>query len=136
MRKWMMLLVMAMLLTACSSNHADKTIAMYRKHEALFLEAVQSANYAPVEALRYVQEIETWQNPVKVDFYCGGSGLVPSSSYYGILYQPSLDLEGKVESDSQWMHEGDGYRFIQHEGDNVFYYEPLGNGFYYYEEHY
>ena len=101
--------------------------------------AVETGDFSAVSRLRGIREITTRGDEGEIEFFCGGRGLVPASSYYGILYIPGAeDAElSQVFGDSpEWSAEGEGCRYRQADGDNEFYYEPLGHGFFYYEEHF
>ena len=133
--------ILILLLAACSRNLTDKSriISLFRKNESTFLSAVETGDFSAVSRLRGIREISTRGDEGEIEFFCGGRGLVPASSYYGILYIPGAeDAElSQVFGDSpEWSAEGEGCRYRQTDGDNEFYYEPLGHGFFYYEEHF
>lgn len=133
--------ILILLLAACSRNLTDKSriISLFRKNESTFLSAVETGDFSAVSRLRGIREITTRGDEGEIEFFCGGRGLVPASSYYGILYIPDAeDRElSQVFGDSPgWSAEGEGCRYRQTDGDNEFYYEPLGHGFFYYEEHF
>ena len=133
--------ILILLLAACSRNLTDKSriISLFRKNESTFLSAVETGDFSAVSRLRGIREITTRGDEGEIEFFCGGRGLVPASSYYGILYIPGAeDAElSQVFGDSpEWSAEGEGCRYRQTDGDNEFYYEPLGHGFFYYEEHF
>ncbi len=134
-------IVLALLLAGCAGNLTNqrKIVDVYRKHEAAFLAAVASGDYSTVEKLRGVREVTTRGENGEIEFCCGGRGLAPASSYFGILYVPGAAGKpyAQVFGDGpEWTADGAGCRYRQDGGDNEFYYEALGNGFYYYEEHY
>ena len=133
--------ILVLLLAACSRDLTDKSriISLFRKNESTFLSAVETGDFSAVSRLRGIREITTRGDEGEIEFFCGGRGLVPASSYYGILYIPGAeDAElSQVFGDSpEWSAEGEGCRYRQTDGDNEFYYEPLGHGFFYYEEHF
>ena len=133
--------ILILLLAACSRNLTDKSriISLFQKNESTFLSAVETGDFSAVSRLRGIREITTRGDEGEIEFFCGGRGLVPASSYYGILYIPDAeDRElSQVFGDSpDWSAEGEGCRYRQTDGDNEFYYEPLGHGFFYYEEHF
>ena len=133
--------ILVLLLAACSRDLTDKSriISLFRKNESTFLSAVETGDFSAVSRLRGIREITTRGDEGEIEFFCGGRGLVPASSYYGILYIPGAeDAElSQVFGDSpEWSAEGEGCRYRQADGDNEFYYEPLGHGFFYYEEHF
>ncbi len=133
-------LVLVFYLAGCSGNLTDKKriVSLYRKNEAVFAAAVESGDYAEVRKLRGIREVTVRGDAGEVEFYCGGTGLVPGSSYYGILYVANGEavFSQLVDASPEWFAEGNEIRYKQSSGDNDFRYEPLGNGFYYYEEHY
>ena len=72
-----------------------------------------------------------------MEFYCGGSGLVPSSSYYGFYYSPDdLPLAVDVTLTENLGPEGDGFGWGEPDGDNRYYTERIMKNWYYYESHY
>ena len=99
---------------------------------------METGDFSAVRGLRGIREIQTRGDGEEIEFFCGGRGLVPASSYYGILYVSGGEevFLRAAEASPEWSAEGAGWRYRQAEGDNDFYYEPLGQGFYYYEEHY
>ena len=132
--------ILILLLAACSRNLTDKSriISLFRKNESTFLSAVETGDFSAVSRLRGIREITTRGDEGEIEFFCGGRGLIPASSYYGILYVSGGEevFLRAAEASPEWSAEGAGWRYRQAEGDNDFYYEPLGQGFYYYEEHY
>lgn len=127
--------ILVLLLAACSRDLTDKSriISLFRKNESTFLSAVETGDFSAVSRLRGIREISTRGDEGEIEFFCGGRGLVPASSYYGILYIPGAeDRElSQVFGDSpEWSAEGEGCRYRQTDGDNEFYYEPLGHGFF------
>ena len=144
MRKRTLLLlgaILVLLLAACSRELTDKSriIAQFRKNESTFLSAAETGDFSAVSRLRGIREITPRGDEGEIEFYCGGRGLVPASSYYGILFIPGAqdaELSQVFGASTEWSAEGEGYRYRQTDGDNDFYYEPLGHGFFYYEEHF
>ena len=136
---WSVLLLL--LLSGCGKNltKKDKIVSLFREHEDTFLACVERWDFSDAEKLRGVISVSVRGEDEEVEFFCGGRGLVPASSYYGILYicgAAGRDYAQVFGASPEWSTDGDGYRYRQANGDNDFYYESLGNGFYYYEEHY
>ena len=72
-----------------------------------------------------------------MEFYCGGSGLVPSSSDYGFYYSPDdLPLAVDVTLTENLGQEGDVFGWEEPGGDNWYYTEQIMENWYYYESHY
>ncbi len=134
-------LILALSLTGCARNmtEKDEIISLFREHESVFLASVERGDFSAVEKIGGVREVSLRGDEGEIEFYCGGRGLVPSSSYYGILYikgAADTDYAQVLGAGSEWSADGARYRFRQADGDTDFYYEALGNGFYYYEEHF
>ena len=130
---------LALCLAACAGGLTSKRkiISLYQKNESIFAAAVESGDFAAAEKLRGVKDVVVREDGGEIRFYCGGAGLVPSSSYWGILWEKDPQVFAALALTSpEWSVRGQGYRYRQAEGDNDFLYEPLGNGFFYYEEHY
>ncbi len=133
-----LLLLLVLLLTGCTSREDWKAavIKIYHEHEQMFADAAAAGDYSAVEAL--LEGDNVYIGTDYVDIYFGGTGLVPSSSYYGVFYSAKGDMcvvyAGLALS--ELTAEGDGWCWRQPGGDNSYYVEPLGNGYYYYEEHY
>ena len=133
--------ILVLLLAACSRDLTDKSriISLFRKNESTFLSAVETGDFSAVSRLRGIREITTRGDEGEIEFFCGGRGLVPASSYYGILYVPDAEdreLSQVFGVSPEWSADGEGYRYRQTDGDNEFYYDPLGHCFFYYEEHF
>lgn len=129
--------ILSVLLLGCSSELTDKEkiIALFYKNEDLFLSAAETGDYTVVESLRGVQSVSFNKEFQRIDFYCGGTGLVPSSVYYGICYFYDAEetfSEIFIKYPEWYADDEGGYHYRQDGGDNRFDYEPLENGFYYY----
>ena len=130
---------MALSFAGCADGQTSRRriVALYRKNEAAFAAAVETGDYAAVKKLRGVKDVTVRDGDGEIEFCCGGAGLVPGSSYWGILWEKDPEVFAALAAASpEWSAEGAGFRYEQAKGDNRFYYEPLGNGFFYYEEHY
>ena len=118
----------------------DRIISLYRKNESAFIAAAASGDTAAVKKLRGIREVSPRGDGEhkEIEFSCGGIGLVPSASYYGILYVENGEavFSQLCDSSPEWSYDGEGYHYRQADGDNDFTYEPLGNDFFYYEEHF
>lgn len=135
------------LLSACSSNLTSKEsiltskesiMNLYTKNEELFTDAASNGSFSDLEKIKGVQEVYIYEECEYVDIQCGGSGLGPSTHYYGIFYSATddicaIDVAGPRD---ELVEDGNGYRYKQSDGDNEYYVEPLGNHYFYYEAHF
>ncbi len=96
------------LLSACSSNLTSKESIMtskesimtskesimnlYTKNEALFTDAASNRSFSDLEKIKGVQKVYIYEEREYVDIQCGGSGLGPSTHYYGIFYSETDDI--------------------------------------------
>lgn len=122
----------------CSLNLTGEgaVTRLYQRNEEIFLQAAASGDYSAVEDLFSVHHV--YKRDTYVEIRCGGSGIGPSTNYYGIFYYEGeelctvdVDLEG-----GRFVKSGEGYCYDEENGDNRFYVVPLGNHFYYYEAHF
>ena len=115
----------------------SRIIRLYQQNEEIFFQAASSEDFDALMQLNGVIEIKEDKRRKAVDVFCGGTGIVPSSGYYGVLYLPEKDARAYFsEPAEEWTVDGNGFCYRQKNGDNRFYVEPLGNDFYYYEQHY
>jgi hypothetical protein len=68
----------------------------------------------------------------KIEYYCGGFGFGPSTSYVGFCYMP-YDTFYNLMENSEFEKEGDGYKRQEKDGDNSYYIERIIDDFYYYK---
>lgn len=108
-------------------------VALFQKNQDLFRASVQQEDYTVVEEIPGIQNVYCYDNGV-VDFYCGGKGFGPSTSYYGFFYSATDDPasweKGVCQAD-ELEPCGNGYLWQQKNGDN-WYVEEIGTHFFYY----
>lgn len=115
----------------------DSVVDLYRENEEAFLKAAETGSFEDLKDIFGVSDVHL--NRDYVDIYCGGTGMAPSSSYYGIFYSEGDDLCAidVAPGDSSALTERDGgYFWEESGGDNSYYVEPLGNHYFYYEAHF
>ncbi len=113
----------------------DSVADLYRENEEAFRKAAETGSFEDLKDIFGVSNVYVKSDCV--DIYCGGTGIAPSSSYYGIFYSEADDpfaLYEPVTPDNP-RPEGRGYSFSD-SARNTFYVEPLGNHYFYYEAHY
>jgi len=104
-------------------------------HEEELLQAIEENDVSHFENNGIVISVSV--NTSAVDFYCGGVGMAPSSTYVGFFYSPQDDMTAFYPSVSDGLiPSGNGFLWKEEGGDNRFYTEKICNCFYYYEESY
>jgi len=68
-----------------------------------------------------------------VDFYMGGFGLVPSSTYWGVIYAMEDLPTGFQGLAVDFTREGEGWRWQEENGDNTCCVVKLADHWYWYE---
>ena len=115
----------------------DSVVDLYRENEEAFLKAAETGSFEDLKDIFGVSDVHV--NRDYVDIYCGGTGMAPSSSYYGIFYSEGDDLCALdvAPGDSSALTERNGgFSWEESGGDNSYYVEPLGNHYFYYEAHF
>ena len=111
---------------------------LVNKNHELINECIESGDFSNIEELKGVKSV-TVENDV-LDVYCGGSGLGPSTNYYGFYYSPSNEpLKvwcGHASDDKRLLPEGDGYSIKNQNDDNWYYTEKIRDNYFYYECHF
>lgn len=68
-----------------------------------------------------------------VDFYMGGFGIVPSSTYWGVIYTEEDAPIGFQGLDVEYTWDGEGWYWQEPDGDNYSYVTKLDDHWYLYE---
>ncbi len=134
-----LVLVIGIMFGACSNNLTDKEdiIKVFNKNEETIIEAVKNNSFEQVKKISGIQNVYVGDD--YIDFECGGSGMGPSTHYYGFFYSPDDNLtawNGGACPKDELKENGNGFRWEQKEGDNIYYVEKIGEHFFYYEAHF
>lgn len=132
MRKLAWLLVLVLLLTACSADINRETIIRYvENHQAELEQRVETGNYEDLGPL--VQEVNPGEKCI--EFACGGAGFGPETSYWGFFYSPEDNIHAVwcAPPRGTLSPDGDGWSWQEPDGDNECYLEHIVGHFYYYE---
>ena len=148
MKKWLkvmlpVLLALFLLLVSlfgCSSKGAAAAFALDR---AGFLQAAQDALAAGsgenVKRPLGVREVSVAPSPYGqgecVEFWSGGAGLGPSTSYWGVTYSEYGPV-GFQSVALDYVPDGDGWFWEESVGDNWSRVTPLEGNWYLYEMHF
>lgn len=68
-----------------------------------------------------------------VDFTIGGSGLGPSTTYWGIVYTTGKEPVGFQGAALDYIFDGEGWSWQEEDGDNRAYVTKLDDHWYFYE---
>lgn len=114
----------------------DQIFSLVQDHHDFLLHCITDNEPDRAKEVTGIQNVLVEINAY-VEFYCGGSGLVPSSSYYGFYYSPDdLPLAVDVTRTENLRPEGNGFGWEEPGGDNWYYTERIMENWYYYESHY
>lgn len=115
----------------------EEILSFVRENEEALLEAVESGDYSDFENRGFIQGID--EGGTAVDFYCGGVGIAPSSTYVGFFYTEENDPAAiwcAPGSADMLTPSGNGLSWRETNGDNRYYTEHICGNFYYYESSY
>ncbi len=131
-----LVLAIVFVFSSCSPNLTDKNsiIGVFSSNKEAIIEAVESGNFYAAEKISGIYEVSVYEN--YVEFNCGATGIVPSSTYYGFFYSPHNDpsaILGAGYSADDFVPEGDSLIWSEPDGDNEFYVEQIEENFFYYE---
>ena len=117
----------------------EQIFSLVQEHHDFLLRCITDHDPDRAKEVTGIQSVHV-EKDAYVEFYCGGSGLVPSSSYYGFYYSPDdLPLAVDVTVTENLRPEGNGFGWKQSgglDGDNWYYTERIMENWYYYESHY
>lgn len=117
------------------SSHLSKAqiFRLVEKNEKVLLEDIANSDFKNSKKIRGIEDVSPGESTV--DFYCGGSGFGPATSYYGFYYsqngEPSCIWVG-----GELSAEGNGWGWREKNGDNRYYTEKITGYFFYYEVHF
>ena len=111
----------------------DDIFKFVREEEKELLNAIETGDFSVFENQGFIKRIDAYETVV--DFYCGGYGMGPSTSYVGFYYTPNHDMSAMwcVPSSSPLIPSGNGFEWMEPNGDNRYYTEHICGNFYYYE---
>ena len=114
----------------------DQIFSLVQEHHDFLLQCITDNDPDRAKEVTGIKSVRSEKDEY-VEFYCGGSGLVPSSSYYGFYYSPDgLPLAVDVTQTEDLTPAGGGFGWEEPEGDNWYYTEQIMENWYYYESHY
>lgn len=114
----------------------DQVFFLVQENHDFLLQCITDNDSDRAKEVTGIQSVRI-EKDAYVEFYCGGSGLVPSSNYYGFYYSPDdIPLAVDVTLTENLNPQGDGFGWEEPDGDNWYYTERIMENWYYYESHY
>ena len=123
---------------SCGEIRSKKQIInLVQNNQAFLMQCIEEGEPEKATELRGIQSVSRDPFSPVIEFYCGGTGLVPETSYYGFYYSPDdrADTIGFTGPENL-IEQGDGFGYHEPAGDNRYYTERIMENWYYYEEHY
>jgi len=111
----------------------QKIFTTVESNLATIQEDIENNDFTNTLKIKGIQEVNVGEEII--EFYCGGAGFGPSTSYCGFYYTTDDDISavwcaGPAE---QIIKEGDGFVYREEGGDNYYYTEKICDNFYFYE---
>ena len=133
-----LLFIASFTLSSCTDNLSKKHIfAIVQENHAFLQKCIDEGTYDRLLEIRGIQSTHADIKGSCVEFYCGGAGLVPSSSYYGFYYSPmDVPIAVDITETENLTSKDDGWGWKEPNGDNIYYTERIMECWYYYESHY
>ena len=119
----------------CGANEAKKDIFnLVEKNYDAIVAACENKNSEAILAIKGTKEVDIVDGYILI--YCMGTGIVPSSQYYGFYYSeenvPVGVFAGEIVcSNSELVEYENGYRYLD-SGYNEFYTEHIKGNIYFY----
>ena len=122
-----------LVITGDDSADKDEVFDFVRENEEELLKAIEAGDFSAFENQGFIKDIDP--DETVVDFYCGGAGVGPNTSYVGFFYTPDNDMTAvwcAPLSASGLIPSGNGFEWQEANGDNRYYTEHICGNFYYY----
>ena len=131
-------LIAGITLSSCAGDLNRKQVfTIVQENHAFLQKCIDEGNYDRSLEIRGIQNTYTGGKGSYVKFYCGGTGLGPSTSYYGFYYSPTdAPLAVDVPETETLTSFDDGWGWSEPNGDNSYYTERIMECWYYYEWHF
>ncbi|MBQ4557676.1 MAG: hypothetical protein IJA60_08525 [Clostridia bacterium] len=122
-------LVLFLIIRIANTDHLSKSqiVNLVEGNYHVIAEDISENDFSDTLNLKGIQDVS--RKGEIIDFYCGGSGIAPSSKEYGFYYSANdtpcdFVLMGTLKPDGKGYSSSDG---------NYFYTEKIRKNFYYYE---
>ena len=137
-----LLVIASITLSSCSINQSKKQVyRIVQENQAFLKECIDEGDYNRLSQIRGIENTTVGKEDSFVKCNCGGSGLVPSSSYsgfyYGFYYSPmDIPLVVDVTKTENLSSMDGGWGCKEPNGDKSYYTERIMECWYYFESHF
>ena len=137
-----LLVIASITLSSCSINQSKKQVyRIVQENQAFLKECIDEGDYNRLSQIRGIENTTVGKEDSFVECNCGGSGLVPSSSYsgfyYGFYYSPmDIPLVVDVTKTENLSSMDGGWGCKEPNGDKSYYTERIMECWYYFESYF
>ena len=129
------LFVNFMLSGGVSEKYKRDIFQIVNDNKEILLNDIANNDFTNSLKIKGIKSIDADNDFGIIDFYCGGWGIVPSSSYFGFYYTADDKPKPTSLTPGDALHrKGNGYESKYR--SNRYYTERIIENFYYYEAHY
>ena len=117
---WLLSAILSGRLGVFSVGHAKFVYSINtERFEAVADQMLEAGNYDSLTVPNGVKSVEYYGTRSGcVDFWMGGAGLVPASSYWGIVFTVEDEPVGFQGVDLEYTWDGEGWYWHEENGDN------------------
>ena len=137
------IMMLFLIMTGSDNLSKQQILTLVQDNHEYLQECVDAKDYEKAEEISGIKSVHSssWSEDSYVEFYCGGAGIVPSSSYYGFYFSPGdVPLAVDVTQTKKLRPDGNGFawqeKWERSDGDNSYYTERIMECWYYYESHF
>ena len=132
---WLMAAGVSGRLGVVSADHAKFVYSINaERFEAIASKMLEQGNADGLTIPNGVRDVTIYEtNSGCVDFWMGGAGLIPSSSYWGVIYSVEDEPVGFQGVKPEFTWDGEGWYWQEKNGDNRSYVNKLSDRWYLYQ---
>ena len=84
------IMMLFLIMTGSDNLSKQQIFTLVQDNHEYLQECVDAKDYEKAEEISGIKSVHSssWSEDSYVEFYCGGAGIVPSSSYYGFYFSP------------------------------------------------
>ena len=138
------IMILFLMMTSSDNLSKQQIFTLVQGNHEYLQECVDAKDYERAETISGIKSVRSssWpEDGFYVEFFCGGAGIVPASSYYGFYYSPGdIPLAVDATQTKNLRPDGNGFgwqeKWERSDGDNSYYTERIMECWYYYESHF
>ena len=138
------ILLILLFLSSCTNSNPfwdnlskDQIFSLVQDNHEFLQECIDTGDFEKAKQIEGIKDVYSSEKGSYIEFYCGGTGLASSSSYYGFYFSPDdVPLAVAVIPTEKLVPQDDGYGYNEPKGDNKYYTERILENWFYYEAHY